>query len=166
MEEIRSLNQAFLQRDWSDAVSYLGDLAYTYESSNPDKTTGAGKQTEIPIMLRDQEIGLLLIETDSGVLSPDESTFVDAIVTQTALALENARLLNETQRRALQEQKVNQVSASFSQSMNIEDILKTAVRELGQLPSVAEVSIKFVPAEEPAGLKNGGGNGRNQENSQ
>jgi GAF domain-containing protein len=164
LEEIRSLNRAFLQQEWSEAISSLGNLAYTYENASLENTSGADQLIEIPIMLRDQEIGHLIIETEAGSLSPEESTFVDAVVTQTAWALENARLLGQTQRRALQEQKVNQVSASFSRSMNIEDILKAAVRELGQLPSVSEVSIKLVPPEEPVGAKAMGGNGRNREN--
>jgi GAF domain-containing protein len=166
LEEIRSLNRVFLQQEWSEAISTLGNLAYTYESSLPENTSSAGQQTEIPILLRGQEIGHLVIETEAGALSSEENSFVDAVVTQTALALENARLLGETQRRALQEQKVNQVSASFSRSMNIEEILKSAVRELGQLPSVAEVSIKLIPPEEPVLVSGMGGNGRNQEKSQ
>ena len=166
LEEIRSLNRVFLQQEWSEAISNLGNLAYTYESgASPEKTSASDQLIKIPIMLREQEIGRLIIETETGSLSSEESNFVDAVVTQTALALENARLLGETQRRALQEQKVNQVSASFSRSMNIEDILKAAVRELGQLPSVAEVSIKLVPPEETVVAKGMGGNGRNRENS-
>jgi GAF domain-containing protein len=116
-------------------------------------------------VLRGQEIGHLVIETEAGALSSDENSFIDAVVAQTALALESARLLGETQRRAQQEQKVNQVSASFSRSMNIEDILKSAVRELGQMPSVAEVSIKLVPPKESALVSSKGDNGRNQEKS-
>jgi GAF domain-containing protein len=165
LEEIRSLNRAFLQQEWSEAISNLGNLAYTYESSLPENTGGTGRQTEIPIMLRGQEIGHLVIETETGVLSSEENSFVDAVVTQTALALESARLLGETQRRAQQEQKVNQVSASFSRSMNIEDILKSAVRELGQMPSVSEVSIKLVPPKESALINPRDNNGKNQEKS-
>ena len=116
-------------------------------------------------MLRGQEIGHLVIETETGILSSEENSFVDAVVTQTALALESARLLGETQRRAQQEEKVNQVSASFSRSMNIEDILKSAVRELGQMPSVSEVSIKLVPPKESVLESSKGDNGRNQEKS-
>jgi len=165
LEEIRSLNRAFLQQEWSEAIGNLGNLAYTYESSLPENTNGIGQQTEIPIMLRGQEIGHLVIETETGILSSEENSFVDAVVTQTALALESARLLGETQRRAQQEEKVNQVSASFSRSMNIEDILKSAVRELGQMPSVSEVSIKLVPPKESVLESSKGDNGRNQEKS-
>ena len=165
LEEIRSLNRVFLQQEWSEAIGNLGNLAYTYESSIAEKTSAAGSQTEIPIVLRGQEIGHIVIDTDAGALSSEENSFVDAVVTQTALALESARLLGETQRRAQQEQKVNEVSASFSRSMNIEDILKSAVRELGQLPSVAEVSIKLVPPKESPLMSGKGDNGRNQEKS-
>jgi GAF domain-containing protein len=165
LEEIRSLNRVFLQQEWSEAIGNLGNLAYTYESSVAENADSQGQQTNIPILLRGQEIGHLVIETEAGALSSEENSFVDAVVTQTALALESARLLDETQRRAQQEQKVDQISSSFSRSMNIEDILKSAVRELGQLPSVAEVSIKLVPPKESALANNTADNGRNQEKS-
>ncbi len=165
LDEIRSLNRAFLQQEWSEAISNLGNLSYTYESSITENAGSVGQQTNIPILLRGQEIGHLVVETQAGNLSSEDNSFVDAVVTQTALALESARLLDETQRRAQQEQKVDQISSSFSRSMNIEDILKSAVRELGQLPSVAEVSIKLVPPKESALGNSKGDNGRNQEKS-
>jgi GAF domain-containing protein len=165
LEEIRSLNKVFLQQEWSEAISNLGNLAYTYESSIAENPAGAGQKTNIPILLRGQEIGHLVIETEAGALSSEQKSFVDTVVTQTALALESARLLGETQRRAQQEQKVDQISSSFSRSMNIEDILKSAVRELGQLPSVAEVSIKLVPPKESGLVDSRSDNGRNQEKS-
>jgi GAF domain-containing protein len=49
---------------------------------------------------------------------------------------------------ALQEQQLNALTAQFSRATSIEEILKTAVIELGKLPSVNEAVIALVPPEE------------------
>jgi GAF domain-containing protein len=111
--------------------------------------------------LRDQVLGQFILDTDTSSFSSEDIAFVEAISSQTALALENARLLGGSLRRASQEQKVNQVSANFSKSMNIEEILRAAVQELGHLPSVIEVSIQLVPADDPSlNHHDAGNNGR------
>jgi GAF domain-containing protein len=161
LAEISALNQVFLEQQWSDAVNYLGELKYTYENPASINRVVSEHQTLIPIILRDQVLGQFILDTDTSSFSAEDIAFVEAISSQTALALENARLLSESQRRASQEQKVNQVSATFSRSMNIEEILRAAVRELGHLPSVAEVSIRLVPADEPSlNHHDAGNNGR------
>jgi GAF domain-containing protein len=73
---------------------------------------------------------------------------LDTISAQTTVALENARLIEETQLAALQEQQLNALTAQFSRAVTIEEILKTAVTEFGKLPSVSEASIALIPPEE------------------
>jgi hypothetical protein len=65
------------------------------------------------------------------------------------LALENAHLLEETQRRAEREQMLGQMTTRFTRSLDMDTLLQTAVRELGQLLDVAEVSVHVLPPEEP-----------------
>jgi GAF domain-containing protein len=148
LAEISAMNRVFLEQQWTDMANNFGDLIYTYEKPSAGNWAGSGHQTQIPIVLRDQVLGQFIIDADTSSFSSEDIDFVEAISSQTALALENARLLSESQRRASQEQKVNQVSAKFSRSTNIEEILRSAVRELGHLPSVAEVSIRLLPADE------------------
>ena len=160
LAEISAMNRVFLEQQWTDTANNLGDLIYTYENPASITWVGSVHQTQIPIVLRDQVLGQFIIEANSSSFSSEDIDFVEAISSQTALALENARLLSESQRHASQELKVNQVSATFSRSMNIEEILRAAVRELGHLPSVAEVSIRLVPADEPAKDYHDAGNWR------
>jgi len=51
------------------------------------------------------------------------------------------RLLEDAQQRARQEQTIGELSTRFSQSLDIDSLLQTAARELGQLPDVSEVSV-------------------------
>jgi sensor domain CHASE-containing protein/GAF domain-containing protein len=144
LEEIKALNQAYLQTAWGEVVRSRGKITISYE--NPDRP---GKQKHVqtkdfPISLRDQIIGQIQLETDAKELTQDEKDMVEAIITQTALALENARLLDETQRKAAQEERINKLSVEFSRRASVEEILKTAVREIGSLPGVSEASVHLV----------------------
>jgi GAF domain-containing protein len=83
-----------------------------------------------------------LHETDSGrEWTDDEVALVEAVADQMALAIENAHLLEETQRRAEREQTLSQMTARFTRSLDIDTLLQTAVRELGQLLQVDETSV-------------------------
>ncbi len=101
----------------------------------------------VPLTLRGEVIGEIALEMDRGALSEEEGSFIENITTQTAIALENARLLQETEHKAYQEQKLNEISSRFSRAMNIDEILRAAVQELGQLPAVSEVSVHLNPGD-------------------
>ncbi len=140
LEEIRSLNQAYLRQGWTEAAAFNGDIQYIYENKK-SKNENPANLIQVPMILRDQVIGQISLETDKPSLSPDDLEFVEAVTTQTALALENARLIDETQRKAFQEETISHLSVEFSRGLNIEGIISNAVKELSRLPAVSEVSI-------------------------
>ncbi|HVN52823.1 MAG TPA: GAF domain-containing protein [Anaerolineaceae bacterium] len=152
LDEIEALHRQYLSEAWSEAESVMGGLHVSYESSETRPVDASVESIQIPLLLRDQVIGQVTLETNAGSLSAEDMAFIDSITTQTALALENARLLEETQRRARQEQTLNEMSMSFSKAFRVEDILKIAVQELGQLPSIAEVSVFLEPADNQAAV--------------
>jgi hypothetical protein len=65
---------------------------------------------------------------------------VETITTQAMQALEIARLLEETRARVAREQLLGQLSEAFSRSLDVESVLQTAVRELGRLLEMDEVT--------------------------
>lgn len=148
LEEIRVLNKAFVQQAWGEAVAVHGNLVAEYE--NPDlQSAGAEMKTvKVPIYVRDEVIGEINLELAGEEIDQDELEFLQSVTAQTSSALENARLIDETQRAASKEQKLNDLSVQFSRALTIEDILKTAVIEFGKLPSVSEASISLLPPEE------------------
>lgn len=94
----------------------------------------------VPIKLRDQTMGVLNLRLESEPTSEDVEMIED-IASRLALALENVRLLEESQRRAVREQTLGRVTARFTRSLDIDTVLQTAVRELGQLLEMDEVSV-------------------------
>jgi GAF domain-containing protein len=108
------------------------------------------KSIEIPVNLRGKNIGIITLKRkpNEASWSEAEREMADRIASQIALAVENARLLEDSQRRALREQTVNEFSNRFSRSLDVDTLLQNAVRELHRLPQVAEVTVYVNPSKE------------------
>lgn len=99
----------------------------------------------IPIRLREQTLGYLNVKPKGAkqIWGENESAIVQAAADRVALALENARLIQTAQKKAAKEQKIVEISNKISASTNLDNILLTAIVELGQAISDSEVVIQF-----------------------
>jgi len=148
LEDIRILNKAFVQQAWGSELNQVGELKFNYENPQVLSSPDQASIIKVPLVLRDEVIGYFNLEIEGNEIQPEQQEFLQTISAQTTSALENARLIEETQRAASQEQKLNELSAQFSQAFTIEEILKTAVEEFGRLPSVFEASISLIPPDD------------------
>jgi GAF domain-containing protein len=160
LEEIRVLNKAFVQQAWGEALAVHGDLEAEFENSQLESNAGSTRTVQVPLYLRDEVIGQIDLEVVGDTLDAQQMEFLESISSQTSSALENARLIDESQRTASRQQKLNELSEQFSRALTIEDILKTAVQEFGHLPSVSEATISLLPPEETNLGKNNEKRGR------
>jgi GAF domain-containing protein/HAMP domain-containing protein len=99
----------------------------------------------VPIKLRGQIIGSINIKAPSKnrQWSTDESNLAETISERLSIALENARLIQESQRQAIKEQTISEVTGKIGASINLKNVLQTAVEELGRALPGSEVIIKF-----------------------
>ncbi|MBN1261851.1 MAG: GAF domain-containing protein [Anaerolineae bacterium] len=86
----------------------------------------------------------------------DEIALVEAVAERLALAAENLRLLDETQRSAARERLVGDIATQMRQSLSVDTVLQTVARELGSLPGVQEAAVhidfpEFQEASESSG---------------
>ena len=102
----------------------------------------AQRTVSAPIILRGQKIGTITIaHKGEATWSASDREIIAEVATQVGLAVDNIRLLEEATQRARQEQTVGRLAARFSQSLDLDTLLQTAARELGQLPDVSEISV-------------------------
>jgi GAF domain-containing protein len=95
-----------------------------------------------PIILRGQKIGNISIARKGDAKwNKLEEGLLDEVAGQVGLAVDNIRLLEEATQRAKQEQTVGRLATRFGQSLDIDTLLRTAARELGQLPEVEEATV-------------------------
>jgi GAF domain-containing protein len=97
----------------------------------------------VPIKLRDQVIGTLNIRpnTDGKTWNADEINIVQAITERLGLALDNARLFEETTRRAEREHIVSDITTKIRNTNDPQEMVKTAVEELKRALGVTRVEI-------------------------
>jgi GAF domain-containing protein len=114
-------------------------------TTNPeDQSNGGGHTLAMPLKLRGETIGVIHVKMPADAeLGDDEADIVRAAADRVALSLENSTLIEESQRRALREQTIGQISARIGAGTEIETILKTAVRELGNQIGGAQISIEI-----------------------
>jgi GAF domain-containing protein/HAMP domain-containing protein len=104
-----------------------------------------GSALLLPLMLQGQLIGTIGIEKSDPAYewSLEELSVAESAAAQASLALENARLLDETQRRAAKERTIGEISARIGGLVDIEKIIQITVQELSQTLPNAEVAIQF-----------------------
>lgn len=104
----------------------------------------AKREVEVPISLRGENIGTLVVQVPLNErVNSDQMDLIKAVAERVALSAENARLFEETNRRAEREQVISDISAKISTSVRTENILKTTAQELNQILDGAEVLIKL-----------------------
>lgn len=120
------------------------------------------KTVAIPIRIRDQVTGAVRLRKpdDAGKWTEKEINLMQTITDQLSVALESARLYQETQRRADRERMAGEITAHLRSSNDPQTILQTAVEELRQAlqASRAQVLISSSPFKTAAG--NHGKNGQ------
>lgn len=128
------------------------------QGSAPGSGNGGDQNSlSIPLMLRDQVIGVIGIErsalagAEDGSVTPsasmpwseDELTAVRQITEQVTLALDSARLAQETQRAAWRDRLVSESTAQVWATDEIEDVMRAAVEQLGDRLQASEVVIRL-----------------------
>jgi GAF domain-containing protein len=146
-EEVRALNRRYMTEAWQD-LDQTSDLSLSVESSETEgeeiitplspaaagtavpstiARSEDGSQITAPLILREQVIGALTLETGQKELSQDDLTFIEAVTTQAALALENARLYTELTRRATYLQTANEIARDASTTLDLDLLLRRVV---------------------------------------
>jgi PAS domain S-box-containing protein len=89
----------------------------------------------VPILLKDKHTGLLAVWRTgaSSDFKDHELEFLTSLARQAAVAIENARLYNETQRRVKELEIINRVSTSLRVAQSIEEMLPVLLDETLEL---------------------------------
>ena len=164
-------------RSWRQRVGRK-PLAYTFNRISVEPAPPGARETtkpvdkpsiitedevsklSVPISMRGQSLGsiTLIREAPDGVWTNEDLIFMEEVATQIAPALENARLLEEIQRKAQLERQIGDISAKAQSSLDMETVIKSTVQELGLTVNAAKVQILLGTHERPSShAGNGGG---------
>jgi GAF domain-containing protein len=95
-------------------------------------------------------LGVLNIRFQTGDVPAETTRLVEEATGRLALALENARLVQDARRLATRERQIGSISAQIQQSTDLETVLQNTVRELGNTLGVprAFIQIGLKPSDE------------------
>jgi len=105
---------------------------------------GNGSSIAVPIKLRDRVIGTMNISLpENKELEPDEVDITESIAQRVGIAIESATLLEESQKAATKEQVIGEITGKIGSSVNLRNVLQTAVEELGKNIPGSEIVIEL-----------------------
>jgi GAF domain-containing protein len=108
-----------------------------------------------PIILRENIIGVIGYDNDSlnHEWQEDEKALLETVASRVSLALENTRLVAEAQQRAERERLIGQVTTKMRETLDIETILRTAVKEMRQSLALSGAEVRLQAIEQSTPLE-------------
>jgi GAF domain-containing protein len=136
------------------------EMRQAARTSQVVQADGAGEPTlAIPLKVRGQVAGVLGFRKgeSSETWTHEAVTLLETLAEQLSLALESARLYQDTQRRAEYERLTGEVTARMRETLDVDAVLQTAVHEMRQMLGLAEVEVRMgtglAPGEAAAGVE-------------
>ncbi|HSL29727.1 MAG TPA: GAF domain-containing protein [Anaerolineales bacterium] len=99
-------------------------------------------QVIVPILLRGETIGTLVVQSPSEqTLNQDQLDLIQAVAERVALSAENARLFEETTRRAERERLVSDITGKIRGTHDPQTMVQTAIDELRKALGASRVEV-------------------------
>jgi GAF domain-containing protein len=99
-------------------------------------------QAVVPIILRGETIGSLVVQSPSAQkLNEEQISLMKAIAERVALSAENARLFEETTRRAERERLVSDITGKIRSVNDPQTMIQTAMEELRKALGASRVEV-------------------------
>jgi GAF domain-containing protein len=159
LAEAEAVSRQFTREAWGRLPAEQKLIGYRYNVAGsaplnepvnltePGKGKGQAKQAEVgqivvPIELRGETIGTLVVQSPStGKLNQDQLDLIKAVAERVALSAENARLFEETTRRAERERLVTDITGRIRSMNDPQVMIQTAIEELRKVLGATRVEV-------------------------
>ncbi len=138
IREMRGVQQQYLMEGWNRFANDNEVMEYTVGDEIPENA----ERMEVPIHLRDQLLGQITLEGRAD-WTPEQQSLADAVTRQAAIALENARLVQESHQVAVRERMLAEINSKIWSAATIDGILQTVVKELGRRFDASQATIEL-----------------------
>ncbi len=163
LSEVQRLNKRLIGRAWNEYLKEKGEFASmeydpasgaltsanvsspyidaVVQSGRPHAADGV---LAIPLRARGQVLGAIELELPpDAVIDPAQMELVNELADRFGLAIENIRLLEQSQSSAQRESLINVISARIQTTTNVEVMLAETARSLSELLQVSHVSVRL-----------------------
>ncbi|HLE22987.1 MAG TPA: GAF domain-containing protein [Anaerolineales bacterium] len=109
-----------------------------------------------PLLAGESLLGLIAVQDSrqEARFSEDDSALLATIASQVATAIQNNRLLEETQRTARRERLIHEITSKMRRSPDTRSILDTTAREVGRALNASRATVRLgeKPSSEPPSI--------------
>lgn len=151
ISQLEIISNENTRRNWKselavDAPSFRYSVTGVQPIEKPFAIQGKNV-IDIPIVLRGQKIGHISLQRKAKFQkwSAQEEAIANDVAAQTALALENIRLVERTRERADREQAISNISARIRETLDLDIVLRTSAREIQRALNLQEAEIRLFP---------------------
>ena len=103
---------------------------------------GERRSISVPIVIRGRTVGeLSVVVPKQEHVRGDQMTLIQAVADRVGIFAENARLFDETSRRAVRERLVSDITTKIRSRNDPQEMIETAVRELREALNVSRIEI-------------------------
>jgi GAF domain-containing protein len=156
-----------IELETNDAIQKVIEAEKTtifYDAQNNPETSRLqewlkrrGSQTLVmtPLQSRGEIVGTIAMEFDDArrMISKEDQQLLDQIGLQVSIAMDVARLFEQTEHKAERERLISEITTKVRASTNVDIILQTSVKELAQALGISQGAIH---------LKGGNGGGTDE----
>ena len=154
LDEMEDISRRYVRQEWTRIQKRKNELGYRYAHGNVEKTDTEeqlesdekkGALLNVPVRIREETIGILQVrlQENAPTWQTEDKELVETIANRVALALENARLIEDTAQRAGKESALSNFAATISNISQTEKLMSVAVQELQKILSASEVSFEL-----------------------
>jgi len=167
LRQVERLNERLTGRIWSDYISgagkeigYVIDFETNQTLSKIELTNSIAEAIEsqqlvqmnrdgmnvisIPLQVRGKIVGAMEFELSAdNEFSPDDLELIQEVGERFGVAVENVRLVDESQRTAQREAYVNQIVGRLQTMNNVEDMVTEAAKGLREALKAQKIAIKL-----------------------
>ncbi len=145
--QLDEINRRLTGQVWEQYVRTQGQAVRKIDVGPGVLQTGQPDAAELtaPVMIHGQEIGVLRLEdaTPNRKWTPNEVALIQAVAGEVAIAVENARLIEQTQRVAQREQTISAITSQIHSTTDVKKLLQITAEELRRATGSARAVVRL-----------------------
>jgi GAF domain-containing protein len=143
LQEVSTLVGRTSREGWERLAAERPSWGYVYDgvevvSQEAARPAETGPQLTVPLQVRGEAIGRLNLVLAGQQPTSEDIALVQGVVDQASLALESARLYQDTQRRAAREQLTREITDRIRASTSVDDAMQRAAQEMARALGASE----------------------------
>lgn len=152
LAEAEAISRRYFSDTWNQILQEQKIAGFRYtpagvtplDDANSSMDTGQRdrQSVKVPIQVRGEVVGeLMVVIPNNETIRADQRDLIQTVADRVAIFAENARLYDETARRADRERKVSEITNQIRSTTDPQEMIETAIRELRAALNVTKIEI-------------------------